>query len=124
MTTPIDDYLAGLGEADREALEQLRSTILVVIPGATERLAYNLPAFRVAGKVLARFAAYKDHLSYFPHSGTVLAGIEPGLLEGLDHASKGTLRFGVDTPLAPELVEALIRAKAREVGLDLAPSTS
>ncbi|WP_312347839.1 DUF1801 domain-containing protein [Actinomyces sp.] len=124
MTTPIDDYLAGLGEADREALGQLRSTILAVIPGAVQGLAYNLPAFRVGGKVLAGFAAYKDHLSYFPHSGTVLAGIEPRLLEGLDHASKGTLRFRVDTPLAPELVEALIRAKAREVGLDLDPPRS
>lgn len=124
MTNPIDDYLAGLGEADREALGQLRSTILTVIPGAAEGLAYNLPAFRVGGKVLAGFAAYKDHLSYFPHSGTVLAGIEPRLLEGLDHASKGTLRFRVDTPLAPELVEALIRAKAREVGLDLDSSTN
>lgn len=74
--------------------------------------------------MLAGFAAYKDHLSYFPHSGTVLAGTEPRLLEGLDHASKGTLRFRVDTPLAPELVEALIRAKAREVGLDLDPPRS
>lgn len=100
MTTPIDDYLAGLGEADREALGQLRSTILAVIPGAVQGLAYNLPAFRVGGKVLAGFAAYKDHLSYFPHSGTVLAGTEPRLLEGLDHASKGTLRLG-STPRWP-----------------------
>ena len=124
MTTPIDVYLAGLGEADREALQHLRSMILEVIPGAVQGLAYNLPAFRVAGEVLAGFAAYKDHLSYFPHSGSVLAEVDPGLLGGFDHSSKGTLRFRVDNPLAPELVEALIRAKAQEVDLDLDPSTA
>jgi len=98
----------------------LRTTILEVIPGAVQRLAYNLPAFRVEGKVLAGFAAY----SYFPHSGTVLAGVEPRLLDGLDHSSKGTLRFRADTSLAPELEGALIRAKAREVDLDLDAPTS
>ena len=102
----------------------MRTTILEVIPGAVQRLAYNLPAFRVEGKVLAGFAAYKDHLSYFPHTGTVLAGVEPRFLDGLDHSSKGTLRFRADTSLAPELEGALIRAKAREVDLDLDAPTS
>lgn len=123
MTNPIDDYLAGLGEADREALQRLRSTILGVIPAAEQGLSYGMPAFTVAGKVLAGFAAYKNHLSYFPHSGSVLAGIDPQLLEGFDHSAKGTLRFSVDTPLPAELVEALIRAKAREAGVDLESPT-
>ena len=114
MTNPIDDYLAGLGEADREALQRLRSTILGVIPAAEQGLSYGMPSFT---------AAYKNHLSYFPHSGSVLAGIDPQLLEGFDHSAKGTLRFSVDTPLPAELVEALIRAKAREAGVDLESPT-
>jgi hypothetical protein len=30
-----------------------------------------MPAFRMHGKTVAGFAAFKDHLSYLPHSGTV-----------------------------------------------------
>lgn len=111
-STEIEDYLAGLSEPERSTLEQLRRSILAVVPGAEEGLAYGLPAFRVDGRVVAGFAAAKHHLSYFPHSGTVLAALADDLA-GYS-TSKGTLRFSADAPLPDDLVRQLVDARLRE----------
>jgi uncharacterized protein YdhG (YjbR/CyaY superfamily) len=68
----IDAYLAGVDEPKRAALEQLRRTILGIIPDAEQCISYKIPAFRMHGKVVAGFAAFANHLSYFPFSGSVL----------------------------------------------------
>lgn len=67
----IDDYLATVPEPKRATLEALRRSILAVIPDAEQCISYGMPAFRVDGKVLAGFAAFKNHLAYLPHSGRV-----------------------------------------------------
>ena len=68
----IDDYLAGLEEPKRSTLAQLRRAILELLPSAEEGISYRLPAFRLEGVVVAGFGAFREHLSYFPHSGSVL----------------------------------------------------
>ena len=69
----IDAYIAALEEPKRETLANLRQSIREVVPEAEEGLAYGAPAFRIGGKAVAGFAAFKNHLSYLPHSGSVLA---------------------------------------------------
>src|SRR5436190_2032594 len=48
----IDEYLARLSVDKREALERLRQTIHAVIPRAEECISYQMPAFRLNGRVL------------------------------------------------------------------------
>jgi len=105
----IDEYLAALDEPKRSTLEELRRTIREVIPEAEEGISYQLPAFRIRGKVIAGFAAFKNHLSYLPHSGSVF----PELKEEVAtySTSSGALRFPVDTPLPKTLVERLIAVR-------------
>ncbi len=109
----IDQYLANLDEPKRSTLETLRTTILGLIPEAEQGLSYGVPAFRVKGRVIAGFSAAKGHLSYLPHSGAILSGFEPADLEGL-HATKGALKFPVDTPPPEALVAKLIDARLVE----------
>ena len=110
----VDEYLAALDEPKRRTLERLRSTILDIVPEAEQCISYDMPAFRLDGKVIAGFAAFKNHLSYFPHSGSVL----PELADDLAGytTSKGTLRFGVDDPLPAALVKKLIAVRRRQLG--------
>lgn len=110
----IDRYLRALDEPRRSTLEQLRRSILRLVPEAEEGLSYGVPAFRRQGRVIAGFSAAKRHLSCLPHSGTVLSGLGPDDLHGLD-ASKGALRFPIDTPLPDDLVATLIAARLAEV---------
>ena len=114
--TEVDEYLSGLEDPQRSALERLRQAILAVVPDAEQGLSYGAPAFRLGGKAVAGFSAAKDHLSYLPHSGDVLAGIDPDQLAGF-RASKGALRFSIDSPLPDSLVATLIAARRREAGV-------
>ena len=109
----VDDYLAGLPEADRAALEALRRTILEIVPDAVEGISYGSPSFKVGGKAVAGFAAYKDHLSYLPHSGSVLATIAADVVAY--KTSKGALQFTNDTRLPKALVKKLIATRRAEL---------
>ncbi len=70
--TSTDGYLDALEEPERSTLQTLRRTILEIVPEAEEVISYGLPAFRARGETIAGFAAFKQHLSYLPFSGSVL----------------------------------------------------
>ena len=70
----VDSYLRDLEEPKRTTLQELRCTILEIVPEAEEVISYRVPAFRLHGKVIAGFAAFKNHLSYLPFSGLSQAG--------------------------------------------------
>jgi uncharacterized protein YdhG (YjbR/CyaY superfamily) len=112
----IDAYLDSLDETKRATLAQLRRTILVVIPDAEQGISYGMPAFRVHGKTIAGFAAFKKHLSYLPHSGSVF----PELTDELAGYTKstGAFRFEIDRPLPQDLVEKLIAVRLRQALLE------
>jgi uncharacterized protein YdhG (YjbR/CyaY superfamily) len=111
----VDSYLADLEAPKRSTLEALRRSIRAALPGAEEGIAYGMPAFRFNGKVVAGFAAFKNHLAYLPHSGDVLA-ILGDRLDGYE-CTKGSLHFAIDEPLPAELVQELVDAKLRILGL-------
>ncbi|MEN0014501.1 MAG: DUF1801 domain-containing protein, partial [Solirubrobacteraceae bacterium] len=60
----IDAYLATLDEPKRTTLTALRDTLAELVPDAEQCISYSMPAFRLDGKVVAGFAAFKNHLSY------------------------------------------------------------
>jgi uncharacterized protein YdhG (YjbR/CyaY superfamily) len=105
----VDAYLAGLDGARRSTLEALRRSILAVVPEAEEGISYAMPAFRVDGKVVAGFAAFKNHLAYLPHSGEVLPVLDERL-KGYER-TKSSLHFPVDSPLPDDLVRSLVNIK-------------
>jgi uncharacterized protein YdhG (YjbR/CyaY superfamily) len=105
----IDAYLDRLEDPRRSTLEQLRREILEVVPEAEEAMSYRLPAFRLDGTLIAGFGAFKSHLSYFPHSGSVLAAL--GEEVAGYRTSRGALQFPIDEPLAGPLVEKLLAVR-------------
>jgi uncharacterized protein YdhG (YjbR/CyaY superfamily) len=80
-------------------------------PDAARR--YRVPAFRLRGEVVAGFAAFKDHLSYLPFSGSVLVQLGDELRD--DTMTRSALHFAVDHPLPAELVKKLLAVRLAEV---------
>jgi uncharacterized protein YdhG (YjbR/CyaY superfamily) len=105
----VDTYLQGLEEPKRGTLEALRRTILEIVPDAEQLISYNVPAFRVGSRTVAGFAAFENHLSYLPFSGSVLGQLEAELA-GYTR-TKSALHFAIDRPLPKPLVEQLIAAR-------------
>jgi len=104
-----DHYLSGLEDPKRATLEEMRRRILEIVPDAEQGISYGMPAFRVDGRVVAGLAAFKNHLSYLPHSGSVLSALKDQTA-GYDQ-TKGSLHFAVDQPLPRELIRDLIALK-------------
>jgi uncharacterized protein YdhG (YjbR/CyaY superfamily) len=109
----VDEYLSGLEEPKRSTLQALRRTILEVVPEAEEVISYRVPAFRVRGKTVAGFAAFRDHLSYLPFSGSVLEQLGDEL-QGYE-MTKSSLHFPIDRPLPKPLVRQLIEVRLAQL---------
>jgi uncharacterized protein YdhG (YjbR/CyaY superfamily) len=109
----VDEYLAALEEPKRSTLAQLRETILTIVPDAEQCISYGMPAFKLRGKTIAGFAAFKNHLSYLPHSGSVIPAL--GTATKGFSSTKGSLHFPVDRPLPKALVRKLLVARMAEV---------
>jgi len=96
----------------RATLGQLRDTIIAIVPDAEQCISYGMPAFRLRGRTIAGFAAFKSHLSYVPHSGSVI----PRLVKETEGYTKtqGSLHFPFDKPLPKKLVKKLLDARMAE----------
>jgi uncharacterized protein YdhG (YjbR/CyaY superfamily) len=111
----IDSYLSRLDEPKRSTLAHVRDVLRRLLPDADETISYGMPAFKVQGRAVAGFAAFKHHLSYLPHSGSVFPELASDLA-GYRYSS-GALQFPIDTPLPDELVERLVAVRLRQAGL-------
>ena len=109
----IDDYLAKVDEPKRATLQKLRQTIHEILPDADEVISYGMPAFRLNGKVIAGFAAFKNHLAYLPHSGSVFNELHDELAGYT--STEGSLHFPIDKPLPKPLVKKLIAVRLSQV---------
>jgi uncharacterized protein YdhG (YjbR/CyaY superfamily) len=107
----VDEYLAGVPEPDRSALEHLRAVIRAAAPGAQERISYRMPAYAYRGP-LVFFAAFPHHLSLYGVSRPLIEAFRDDLA-GFE-VSGTTIHFSADRPLPDELVTRLVQARLQE----------
>ncbi|HEY8818468.1 MAG TPA: DUF1801 domain-containing protein [Candidatus Limnocylindrales bacterium] len=112
-STSVDDYLAALPDDRRGAIEELRRTIRDAAPEATESIAYDMPAFRMTGRFLVSYAAFKHYLSLFPANDAVFEALGDELAPYL--AGKGTIRFATDAPIPTGLVTRIAKVRSAEI---------
>ncbi len=107
----IGEYLKRVSPDQRAALQKLRRAIKAVIPKAEEIISYQMPAFRLDGKVLVWFGAGANHCAFYP--GAYPIATHKARLAKYT-TSKGTIRFQPDRPLPASLVRTLVKARIAE----------
>lgn len=112
MNTSVDTYIHQFSKETQVILEKIRQTIRSIIPEATETISYGIPAFDLFGKHVVHFAAFKNHIGFFPTPSAIVF-FSKELNEY--HTSKGTIQFPMDKPIPYELIEKITNFRRMEV---------
>ncbi len=107
----VEAYLAALPADARATLEQIRVTIKALAPKAVELISYQIPTFKLDGRMLVSYAAFKNHCSFFPGAGPLKAFADD--LKSYETA-KGTVRFPTSKPMPATLVRKLVKHRIAE----------
>lgn len=107
----VDDYIAAFPDDVQAILRKVRTTLLKAVPGAGERISYNIPTVTVDGKYVVYFSGWKNHVSVYPVPGGD-AALDAELAPY--KAGKGTLKFPLTKPIPYELIGKVGRALAAQ----------
>jgi len=107
----IDEYIHSYPKDMQIMLKKMRSIIQKTSPKATELISYSMPAYKLNGKYLAYFAAFKKHIGFYPFP----SGIEAFKKETEDFVtSKGGIQFPYDKPLPVALIRKILKYRIKE----------
>lgn len=111
-TVKLRAYFAALPPVTRRELKKIRAAILSVAPDATDVIAYSIPGFRLDGRILIYYAAWKNHTSIYPLS----AGMRRAHAAELKKykTSKGTVQFPLTEPIPSAFIKRLVKTRLAE----------
>ena len=110
--TTIDEYIAGYPGHIQEILQEIRRTIAEEVPSATEAIAYGIPTFKLRGKNLVHFGAYKSHIGFYPTP----SALETFTEELSAYASgKGSAQFPLDEAMPLDLIREIVRFRVTQI---------
>jgi uncharacterized protein YdhG (YjbR/CyaY superfamily) len=115
MATPkpnnIDEYIAGFPKDTRKILEQIRTTIKKAAPLAKETISYAIPTFTLKDTYLVYFAAFKNHIGFYPAP----TGNETFKKEfSLYKTGKGSIQFPLNKPMPLNLITKIVKFRVKE----------
>jgi uncharacterized protein YdhG (YjbR/CyaY superfamily) len=108
----IDDYIKTVPEEVQVILEKIRQTIRNAAPEATEAISYGIPTFKINGSSLVYFAAWKNHIGFYPTPSAAkafkreLSAYKQG---------KGSVQFPLDKPFPYGMVNKIVIFRVREI---------
>ena len=106
-----DEYIASFPLNIQNILQRIRGVIAKAAPKAQEAMSYGVPSFKLNGKNLVLFAAFKKHIGFYP---------EPSAIEAFKNelknyeTAKGTIKFPIDKPIPFELISNIVKFRVRE----------
>ena len=107
----IDEYIAAFPRNVRDVLEELRRIIRESAPKSEETISYGIPTFDLNGKHLVHFAAYKNHIGFYPTSSGITRFKKDLSRYEL---SRGTVRFPIDEPIPFDVIRNIVKYRVKE----------
>jgi uncharacterized protein YdhG (YjbR/CyaY superfamily) len=108
----VSQYIAAQPEAVQGLLKRVRANIRKALPGADEAVSYGIPAYKLQGRTVIYFAAWKKHFSLYPASRALVAAFKADLAPY--EVEKGTIRFPLTRAAPSRLIGRIARFRAKE----------
>ncbi len=107
----FEEYVSNFPKETQEFLHQIRMTIKLAAPQSEESISYGMPAFKVKGKPLVYFAAFKNHMGFY----ATPTGHEKFVKELAKYKQgKGSVQFPLDEPMPLKLIEKITKFRVKE----------
>ena len=108
----VDQYILAYPEEIQEILAKIRSVIRKKAPDALESISYGMPAYKLRGKPLVYFGAFRTHIGFF--------ATPSGHMEFAEEFSKykhgkGSVQFPLNKPIPYKLIEQVVEFRVHEV---------
>lgn len=108
----IDAYIKQFPKEVQTILQQVRGTIRSVSPHAEETMSYGIPTFKLNGKNLVHFAAFKKHIGFYPTPSGVVAFKDAFAKYS---SSEGSVQFPLDKPVPYSLIKRVVTFRVKEI---------
>ena len=106
-----DEYIESYPEDVQELLKKVRTAIRKIAPDAEESISYGMPAYKLNGKPLVYFAAFKNHIGFYatPTGHEEFAEELSKYKQG-----KGSVQFPIDKKLPLDLISKIVKFRVKE----------
>ena len=111
-SNPIDQFISKYPPEVQTILQKIRALIQKSAPGAEEVIGYGIPTFKLNGKNLVHFSAFKEHIGFYPTP----TGIEHFKKElSAYEGAKGSVKFPLNKPIPYALITKIVQFRVKEV---------
>lgn len=107
----IDEYIGSFPDDIQIILEKIRQTIKEAAPDAEEAISYAIPMFKLNGKNLVHFAAFKNHIGFYATPTGHKAFVKELLVY---KQGRGSVQFPIDKPIPLNLITQIIKYRVKE----------
>ena len=107
----VSRYYSSAPETHKQTLLEMRTRILEVVPSAEEIIKYAMPTFIFNGIPVAGLMIHKNHIGYYPYSGSILDKFPE--INTKYKTTKGALHISPSKPLLKSEVRKLINARLK-----------
>ena len=108
----VEEYIETFPKDVQTSLVHVRTIIKTIAPDAVESISYDIPTYKINGKPLVYFAAFKKHIGFY--------ALPTGHLEFKDELShykqgKGSVQFPLNNPIPFDLIKKILAVRVKEV---------
>lgn len=109
----VDKYLSKVPEEYRQVLAELRENILELLPEGMEIIYYHMPTYKIQGKPILTFAAFKNHCSLVTMKAHVVQKLKKELTGYV--VSGTTIHFSAENPISKDILSKIIKERLSDI---------
>lgn len=112
MNKEVSKYISKFPKKTQTILRKIYTTIQITAPKSEDNMFYGVPNFKLNGKNLVQFAAFKKHIGFYPMPNTIKI-FQKELLKY--KTSEGTIKFPLDKPIPYPLIKKIVEFRVKEL---------